>query len=313
MKQKDYIKIEEVNQRTNAQWLYTLLSFILVGILLLGLCPLEAASKDSKGALSHKTELVKTASSINPINMIYGDGKLSAWIIVAPVNQVMNEVSRLTGVQFILNNENTTQTVSAKFRGLNLDEAIDEILHGRNYILSYIHAEKEEELTKVTILSDVSNGIEDIPSENGDYYEDAEVAEVPDGLMDDLLAMEKDMMRRPVKKELKEEMKEVNSRIGQFEMLMRSDNENVAEELMHALTTESNLQVRMSALATLTELDDVPMDIFIDIAENDPDPAIKSYAEGYLAMHKDMDPSIRANLSELSMEENMNPDKWNDF
>jgi hypothetical protein len=96
-------------------------------------------------------------------------------------------------------------------------------------------------------------------------------------------------------------------------MLMRSDKENAAEELMHALATESNVKVRMSALATLTELNEVPMYVFIDIAENDPDPALKSYAAGFLAMQKDKDPSIEVILSELPIEEHAHLDEWEKY
>jgi hypothetical protein len=48
-------------------------------------------------------------------------------------------------------------------------------------------------------------------------------------------------------------------KIGEFETMLMDNDGNAAGELMHAIATESEPAVRLSALASLTELDDVPL------------------------------------------------------
>jgi hypothetical protein len=84
--------------------------------------------------------------------MILQDGKLTAHIPSAPLNSVMEEFSRLTGVKVLWQDKEVDGPVSAGFTARSPEEAIRQILHGESYLLFYSSTKEGEELARILIL-----------------------------------------------------------------------------------------------------------------------------------------------------------------
>lgn len=85
-------------------------------------------------------------------NMEFQDGKLNAHFSSAPLNSVMEEFSRLTGVKVLWQDREVDGPVSAGFTSLSPEEAVRNILHGESYLLFYTSHKGGEELVRILIL-----------------------------------------------------------------------------------------------------------------------------------------------------------------
>ncbi len=85
-------------------------------------------------------------------DMKFQDGKLSAHFSSAPLNSVMEEFSRLTGVKVLWQDNAVDGPVSAGFTSLSPDEAVRQILHGESYLLFYSSNKEGEKLARILIL-----------------------------------------------------------------------------------------------------------------------------------------------------------------
>jgi len=73
------------------------------------------------------------------------------------------------------------------------------------------------------------------------------------------------------------------------------------------------MAVRMSAMATFTALDDVLVDVFMDIAQNETETDLKNYAESVLVMRKHKGSIVESIVSELAAEGNLHQATLADF
>ena len=85
-------------------------------------------------------------------DMKFQHGKLTAHFSSAPLNSVMEEFSRLTGVKVLWQDRAVDGLVSAGFTSLSPDEAVRQILHGESYLLFYSSNKEGEELARILIL-----------------------------------------------------------------------------------------------------------------------------------------------------------------
>jgi hypothetical protein len=94
-----------------------------------------------------------------PKQIALQDGKLTAQIVAAPLSQVLEEVSRLSGARVRwLNSEAEEKPVSVEFTALPLPEALRWILGEINFLLFYTSTEKDIKLTEVWISSVIGGG-----------------------------------------------------------------------------------------------------------------------------------------------------------
>jgi len=98
--------------------------------------------------------------------MVLQNGKLTAQIPSAPLKQVMDEFSRITGISVLWKEREIERTVSAEFSDRSPVEAAINILHGESYILFSSSNEKEEGLSGIMVLprADESKGLKFQPN-----------------------------------------------------------------------------------------------------------------------------------------------------
>ncbi len=85
--------------------------------------------------------------------MVYQDGKLTTRITSKPLDKVMEEFSRLTGVKVVWQEQKIKKLISSGITNRSLDEAAQNILHGESYLLFYDSTEEGENLSRILILS----------------------------------------------------------------------------------------------------------------------------------------------------------------
>lgn len=88
-----------------------------------------------------------------PGQMTLQDGKLTARIMAAPLRQVMEEVSRLSGAQVLWLSQAGEEPVSVEFSALPFSEALRRILGERNFLLFYTTMGEEGRLIQIWISS----------------------------------------------------------------------------------------------------------------------------------------------------------------
>lgn len=95
---------------------------------------------------------------------LHGD-RLSATLRQAPVGAVLADLARQTGIRVHVDGAAATETVSAEFTNLPLDEGIKRILQGKNYALTYTD-ETHERLggPKIVAIRILPTSTEPIPS-----------------------------------------------------------------------------------------------------------------------------------------------------
>jgi hypothetical protein len=89
-----------------------------------------------------------------PGTMNLREGKLTARITAAPLLQVLEEISHLSGVRIVwLNGAESNRQVSAEFTDLPLAEGLMRILAQTNFLFFYTSATDEARLTQIWISS----------------------------------------------------------------------------------------------------------------------------------------------------------------
>jgi len=229
MKQKDTIESEKRTQIRGTRWFHLLAVLMMISMLILPLNHVEAGGRDAQTSITPVLEKAQKKSAA-PVNMVYADGSISAWIFSTPINEVMKEIRRLTGVEVLWDAEEIFEKVSAKFRGLSLDDAVNEILHGRSYILTYVNQEQGKELVKITMLPDDEEG-----------YAMASV-EIQTGRGENEFHRKEEWDEHLHEQEMIDVVKMTNMKISEFETMINENEENAADEPMLALANESEWQ-----------------------------------------------------------------------
>jgi hypothetical protein len=81
------------------------------------------------------------------------DEKLTARIAAAPLQQVMEEIGRLSKVRVLWLNQRGEESVSVEFAALPFSEAVKRILAGRNFMLFYASTADGPQPTQIWISS----------------------------------------------------------------------------------------------------------------------------------------------------------------
>jgi hypothetical protein len=91
--------------------------------------------------------------------MIFCDGKLTVNMPSTALNQVMNEVSHITGIKVLWQGLESTRQVTLGFKDRTVAESVKHILSGENYMLLFSSQDREQMIDTIIILppSDVAN------------------------------------------------------------------------------------------------------------------------------------------------------------
>jgi len=99
------------------------------------------------------------ALNLTPGRISVQDGTLSAKISAAPLEQVMAEISRLSGARVRwLNGQAEEKPVSVEFTALPTPEALRSILGERSFLLFYTPTKEGAKLTDIWIASGTASG-----------------------------------------------------------------------------------------------------------------------------------------------------------
>lgn len=125
------------------------MKFFLPCFLRLGLLLGLAASSMLPGGVS-----IPSFAAVNiPGHMTLRDGKLTARIAAAPIRQVLEEVSSLTGARVLWLGQEEEGRVSVEFTDLPFPDALRKILGERNFMLFYTSRGEETRLSEIWISS----------------------------------------------------------------------------------------------------------------------------------------------------------------
>jgi hypothetical protein len=94
-----------------------------------------------------------SAAMTLPGQIALQDGKLTAHLTAAPLHQVMEEVSRLSGAQVRWLSSQEEKLVSVEFHALPFPEALRRILGETNFLLFYVSEGMNTKLTQIWISS----------------------------------------------------------------------------------------------------------------------------------------------------------------
>ena len=101
----------------------------------------------------HITQAFGAASGNFPGEIRLQDGKLTARIKVAPLRQVMEEISRLSGARVRWLSQGGDEPVSVEFPPLPFPEALRRILGEKNFLLFYSSSGEGPRLARIWISS----------------------------------------------------------------------------------------------------------------------------------------------------------------
>jgi hypothetical protein len=144
-------------------WQFILISVVLSSVFQANLYLLDAATMDVANTISGKkktTDDQKKEAVAKAMAMIFKEGQLTVRITSTPLKHVMDELGRLTGVTISWLHPDTDQRISAGFANLPLHEAVQHILYGESYVLSYASTEEGETLSEILIVSESKSGEE---------------------------------------------------------------------------------------------------------------------------------------------------------
>jgi hypothetical protein len=153
---------------------YFLLSRLIGSIILL----LILFSVSAYGSTLFKESTVNLASKVNSkVNspkdqknikktkklMVSHNGKLTARVPSAPLKQVMDEFSKLTGVKVLWEDYHQDRYISVGFYERSIEDAVLNILYDENYLLFYSSSNEEDKLTKILILPNNKENEKSVP------------------------------------------------------------------------------------------------------------------------------------------------------
>jgi hypothetical protein len=89
-----------------------------------------------------------------PGTLTLRDGKVTAYLKAVPLDQVMTEVSRLSGVQVVwVDDTSRNKSVSVGFTDLPLLRALERLLGETNFVLFYADGQRNTRLTYIWIAA----------------------------------------------------------------------------------------------------------------------------------------------------------------
>jgi len=109
----------------------------------------------AQGSRSDRRPFVEVSHASHPVSqmMTFKEGKFTARIYSTPLRMVMEEFSRLSGVNVSWTGPETEDLISIRFANLSPDRAVEKILDGQSYLLFYNAIENGDKLTRVKIIS----------------------------------------------------------------------------------------------------------------------------------------------------------------
>ena len=131
-----------------------------------------ATNRDfARGSRSDRRPIVKVSNATHPASQImtFKEGKFTARINSTALRQVMEEFSRLSGINVSWTGPETEDLISLRFANLSPDRAVEKILDGQSYLLFYKAIENGDKLTRVKIISVTS---ESVTSDVLDFHSD---------------------------------------------------------------------------------------------------------------------------------------------
>ena len=256
----------------------------------------------SQGYGARDYEIRSKAHNINPLGqkkgdlkssvIIYRNGKLTVNMPSTTLNEAMTELSRITGIEVVWQGEEISKPVTLGFAERPVEETIEKILYGENYMLSYSSQDNAQYIDKITILpqNDMDN-------------EAVSIAQSIAGT---------DMFKMNV--ETRRELRDMDpSGIERWNMLeevsaisMLEDKKAVADQLMLAIINNPDAEARLLALDNLNELAPVQIDTLIETVSRDEDTRVKLRAIDYLVQRLEEDPRIEGFLASFLENEMLN-------
>lgn len=229
----------------------------------------------------HATENRQTKPAI-----ILRDGSLSVNLPSTTLKQAVKEISRVAGIEVDWSGPDSDKQVSYTFSGRNIEEALQEILHGENYILSYSSQGGVPIISKVIVLPGGTAKSSSTSIEMNTFnQEQLRMSDAEDRLSRELAAMEKEEMKR-VKK-----FQEIKA------IAMLDDTQQAQGELMVELSTNEEPEARLLALNILNEIEPLSVDTLIETVSSDEDPRVKIQAIDYLMKRAEQDPEVEGFLT----------------
>ncbi|MBI4698157.1 MAG: hypothetical protein HY758_04415 [Nitrospirae bacterium] len=258
---------------------------IVAGILLIS----SPAFSDQKAAPDSQNRTAVKSPAV-----LYRDGKLSVNAPSALLNEVMKEISNVTGIKVVWQGEEISRPVTTGFNERPFEEAIEKILYGENYMLSY----SRQDIVKITILprgeKSSDKKIEKILHDQS--ITGLDMFSLNDAEKRELNSMEQASIERWTRLE---EVRNISS---------LEDKEEAAGQLITAMVSNPEPEARLLALETLNEMAPVQTDILIETVSRDEDPRVKLRAIDLLAQRLDVDPGVETFLTAYfaNYEQNMN-------
>jgi hypothetical protein len=183
-----------------------------------------------------------------PGQMTFHDGQLTARIATAPLRQVIEEISHLSGVQVRwMDAAVGEQAVSVEFRDLALSEAVRRLLRATNFLLVYAPHDEGTRLTQIWIASREDGGLP------GRHQPPAPPVPLPPTVDERAAAIEEPAAAVALSLEM----------------------------LMQTATGEADLAARLSAIGELGSHapDDARVQqLLADLADHDPNPQVRDAA-----------------------------------
>jgi hypothetical protein len=319
MKQQVTISFKKSNMHADNQWFSIIIGLMIIYVTIIYLYPQEAVGKTNAEEIPSSKKTIKetTKDSIN-FNIQYQDGRLTARIISKPLNQVLEELNRLTGLKVLYQDKVLDKIVSVNFTALTLEEAVKEILDGESFLLTYEAEEESKDLSKILILSHSGERyIRDVTVRPDQKAESFAYTDIPEKSDEGQYMLKANNIEYAPDEENKDEMeekhKEIISKVEKLDSLRQEGNHEEAKEFLLDMIIDPEPEVRMIALAGPTDLDTLPVDTLIDIARNDPEPDVKRHAAEYLSMYVNEDPRIKKIMADLGMVDHLPPDELHEF
>ncbi len=229
--------------------------------------------------------------------IIFREGKLTVNMPSTTLNEALKEFSRATGIQVLWQSAEITKPVSLGFAERTVEEAIQEILKGESYMLSYSSPDREQNINRITILPDsgaAGKAVSVAQSQSrGDMFT---MNGVDENIRHELEDMEQARIERWNRLE---EVRNITS---------LEDKKEASDQLMAAMTNNPEPEARLLALENLNQLAPVQIDTLIETLSREEDPRIKLRAIDYLVERADENPKIGEflNVFLANYEQNMN-------
>jgi hypothetical protein len=240
---KHTLLVARQSPRTPGRWLHG----ILVSLIL----------STGPGGAAHALD---PAAAFSPGQIALQDGKLTAQIVAAPLRQVMEEMSRLSGARVRwLSGQAEEKPVSVEFTALPLPEALQRILREMNFLLFYTSTGKGVKLTEIWISSGIGGGQPERIPPPASQVKAPPPTPTPASQGEDAVKRQAEFAAMPLEMLIQTAVGTADSslRIEAIAHLggRASEDPKVEALLSHLASNDSNLQVRAAASEVLAGIE----------------------------------------------------------